>query len=95
MVSATFWFASSFLSAGIIAADNYRVMVPIFVAATIATTLSALYLVPQYGLAGAAWSLCIGMVARVGLSCYVLWVMLRHPILGTPETVVADAYSPE
>jgi O-antigen/teichoic acid export membrane protein len=95
MVSATFWFASSFLSAGIIAADNYRVMVPIFVAATIATTLSALYLVPNFGLAGAAWSLGVGMVARVGLSCYVLWVMLRHPLLGTPEAVVADNYSAE
>jgi O-antigen/teichoic acid export membrane protein len=90
MISATLWFASSFLSAGIIAANSYREMVPIFFAATVVTGITALFLVPSFHLEGAAWALSAGMAVRVVASCLILVKIMNRPPVQS-ETLAPSA----
>jgi O-antigen/teichoic acid export membrane protein len=55
-----------FLSNGMTAARYFRVQVPLYASATAVTALASLWLIPKYGLTGAALTL---LVAETALAC--------------------------
>lgn len=59
-------YVASFLGFGMTAARYFKVQAPLFAVVTGATALLSLWLVPEYGLQGAAYALLLSAVVQVG-----------------------------
>lgn len=65
MVAAGVNYISYFLGAGMTAARYLRVQIPMFLLLTGVSALACFWLIPAYGLLGAAWALLIGAIIQV------------------------------
>jgi O-antigen/teichoic acid export membrane protein len=65
MVAALFWYVAHAIWCGITAARKFKVQTPLFLIVVLSTCVSCFFLVPEFGLIGAAWSVCIGMLIRL------------------------------
>ncbi|GAA6617517.1 lipopolysaccharide biosynthesis protein [Scytonema sp. NUACC26] len=72
MVAAAINNVSSFLGYGMSAARYFRIQIPLFVIVTGTLALACLWLLPNYGLRGAAIALLIAAVVQAGLSLGVI-----------------------
>jgi O-antigen/teichoic acid export membrane protein len=60
MVSAGLAHVAWALAGGVSAARYFSVQIPVYMTATVATTLACAWLIPRYQMNGAAWALCVG-----------------------------------
>jgi len=86
MVAAIPWQLAGVAGTALSAARSFRALSASFFLMTVVTAAAALLLVPAYGTIGAAWSLGLGMIARLvvcGVSLWLVWgaVPLRSPAL--------------
>jgi O-antigen/teichoic acid export membrane protein len=65
MVGAGIGYLASFLGYGMTAARYFRVQAPLFAFLALATTVSSMWLIPSYGLCGAAIALVLADTAKV------------------------------
>jgi len=65
MIAAWIWYLAGILACSLTAARRFNIQVPIFGAMIAANALCCLWFVPKYGLLGAAWALCVGMLIRL------------------------------
>ncbi|WP_408008266.1 oligosaccharide flippase family protein [Pseudalkalibacillus sp. A8] len=70
MVAGCIWYLFGFLNTAIIASRNFKLQIPILLISMITTFISAYILVPSMQLEGAAYSLIIGYLVRLLISCY-------------------------
>ncbi|QLE40893.1 lipopolysaccharide biosynthesis protein [Nostoc sp. C052] len=86
MVTMMVEYVASFLCYGLIAARHLRVQVPLFITVTSTSAIACFWLVPIYGLKGAAISLLIATVVRAIISG---WLMVhaihKLPTMSSPE----------
>ncbi|MEL6162763.1 MAG: oligosaccharide flippase family protein [Cyanobacteria bacterium J06628_3] len=87
MVAAGISYISSFLGYGMTAARYFRIQMPLFFAVTATSALACLWLLPKYGLLGAAIALIIAAVIQVGISSGVI-VHALHKL--QKHTLVSD-----
>lgn len=78
MVTMTIEYIASFLCYGLIAARYLWVQVPLFLTVTLTSTLLCLWLIPAYGLQGAAFVLLISTTLRAAISGVVVWIALQR-----------------
>ncbi|BAY07117.1 oligosaccharide flippase family protein [Calothrix sp. NIES-2098] len=78
MVAAGIGYVSSFLGYGIAAARYFRIQVPLFALVTTSSAIACLWLLPIYGLPGAAFALMISGIVQAVLSVGVLFQILRR-----------------
>lgn len=77
MVASAIWYIASCLSIALTASRFIKVQVPIYLLSCICVLLTSLYLIPHYGLSGAALSVCAGMSVRAILSLMSVGVSIR------------------
>ena len=77
MVAAGISYISSFLGYGITAARYFRVQMPLFCAVTATSALGCLWLLPKYGLLGAAIALIMAAIVQIGISLGVIIYALQ------------------
>jgi O-antigen/teichoic acid export membrane protein len=70
-------FIGSFLGYGMTAARQFAIQVPLFVVTTSVTILGCIVLIPQLGLAGAAWATIASGVVQVVASAVILFAAVR------------------
>ncbi|MDO7907204.1 oligosaccharide flippase family protein [Paenibacillus sp. JX-17] len=91
MLASTIWFISSCLGAGLTISRNMNVQVPIYVVSCASVFVSAFFLIPGYGMSGAAWSIVIGMLVR-GVSIAVsLFIVIRRKMAAQPIAKPGEA----
>lgn len=78
MITMTIEYIASFLCYGLIAARYLWVQVPLFLTVTLTSTLLCLWLIPAYGLQGAAFVLLISTTLRAAISGAVVWIALQR-----------------
>jgi O-antigen/teichoic acid export membrane protein len=78
MVSAGAGYVAALLGYGMTAARYFRHQAPLFVIVTLATIISCVYLVPTYGLTGAAWAVLIAATVQLVASLAVVTFALRR-----------------
>jgi O-antigen/teichoic acid export membrane protein len=77
MTAAAISCVATFFGYGLTAARRFKIQAPLFLAVTVATTASALILVPRHGLVGAAWAVVLGAVVQLTGSGPILWHAMR------------------
>jgi len=80
MVAAFVWYLSTFCTTAIVAARSFRVLVLLLSATAISVAVACHVLVPHYGLIGAGWALCAGMITRLAGSGLILYCALAKTI---------------
>ncbi len=88
MIAAGIGYLGTFLGYGMTAAHYFRVQLPLFIGVTALTGLSCLWLIPHYGLLGAALALVVSSVLTTLGSLGVMAHALTAP--GRPAKEVAD-----
>ncbi len=82
MVAAAIGYMSSFLGDGLVAARYLRVQIPLFVLVTATSAIGSYWLIPLYGLRGAAIALLIAsiiqVVLRLGVIAHALYRLHKH-----------------
>ncbi|MDJ0734638.1 MAG: oligosaccharide flippase family protein [Nostocaceae cyanobacterium] len=86
MVAAGIGYVASFLGYGMTAARYFRIQMPLFTAVTGTSALACLWLIPIWGLQGAAIALILAAIVQVGFSLGVI-VHALHKI-DTPHVLV-------
>lgn len=77
MVAAGISYISSFLGYAMTAARYFRIQMPLFSAVTATSSLACFWLLPKYGLLGAAIALIIAAVVQIGISLGVIIYALQ------------------
>jgi O-antigen/teichoic acid export membrane protein len=77
MVAASFQFVAVFLNHGIWAVRRFRVLVPGQVVVTATMILGSVFAIPVFGLVGAAWVFCLGMIVQVIIRAVILISVTR------------------
>jgi O-antigen/teichoic acid export membrane protein len=85
-VATTISFLASFLGYSMTAARYFRAQMPLFMAVTGSMALACFWLVPSYGLFGAAVALLIAALVQFGLSMAVIVYVLRRNVNTGKET---------
>jgi O-antigen/teichoic acid export membrane protein len=87
MVAAAFYYVASFLGEGMTAARYFRVQPLLFVLVTGSTVLACMWLVPPYGMIGAALALiiaaCIQMLGSLSIVSYAVYTLITRT--GRPD----------
>jgi O-antigen/teichoic acid export membrane protein len=76
MIAAGMGYVSSFLGYGMTTAQYFRIQIPLFSAVTGASALASMWLIPAYGLQGAAIALIVSSVVQVIIS----WGIITHAL---------------
>jgi len=77
MIASLFWYLSTILSTSIVASRSFRLLSPLLVFTLINTSIACMWFVPQHGLVGAGWALCVGMGSRLAGSLWIMLAILR------------------
>lgn len=72
MVAGGLSYIASFLNNGITATRNFKVYVPLFLIVNVTTLVTSMWLIPDFGLIGAAFSLAIGHLTQIVASGFIL-----------------------
>jgi len=72
MVSAAFWYVGILLGYAISATRQYARFVIPYLAITISTIGASAFFIPSFGLAGAAWALCVSSLVSVVMPLIIL-----------------------
>ncbi|MEK8211584.1 MULTISPECIES: lipopolysaccharide biosynthesis protein [unclassified Paenibacillus] len=64
MLASTIWYMTGCLSAALTVSRYIKLQIPVFLLTCITVLAGSILLIPGYGAAGAAWSICIGMGTR-------------------------------
>jgi O-antigen/teichoic acid export membrane protein len=82
-----FSYAVTFLGDAITATRHLKIMVVLFIVVVATTTVSCLWLIPEFGLIGGAMALLIATIVRmVGSAAIVGYALRRQPLAATaPE----------
>jgi len=78
MVGAALSYVASFAGYGMTAARCFKLQLPLFVAVTLVSVSSAAWLVPRYGLMGAALAVNISNLFQLAGSMFMLGLAVRH-----------------
>ncbi|NEQ28455.1 MAG: lipopolysaccharide biosynthesis protein, partial [Microcoleus sp. SIO2G3] len=78
MVAAAIGYISSFLGDGMSAARYFRIQIPLFVSVTTTLAVACLWLLPTYGLQGAAIALIMAAIVQAAMSVGVIIHALRR-----------------
>jgi len=78
MIAATVGYLATFLRQGITAARYFRVQLPIYVFTIIVMLGACYYLIPQFGLMGAAYASLLSASIMLLLNGSVVWYILRN-----------------
>lgn len=82
MVAAAIGYMSSFLGDAIVAVRYLRIQIPLFVLVTATSAICSYWLIPIYGLQGAALAVIIALIIEVVMRCgvlvYALYKLHRH-----------------
>ena len=65
MISAGIGYIASFLGYGITSAQYFRIQLPLFISVALAIAITSFWLIPAYGLQGAALVLLIGAIVQI------------------------------
>ena len=79
MLAGAIGFAASFFGYGMTAARYFKVQTLIWATVVAITALASCYLVPHYGITGAAWSMSIALVVGMVLILIVTAYILQRP----------------
>jgi O-antigen/teichoic acid export membrane protein len=77
MIAAAIWYLSGFVYTALTACRMFLMQVVVFAVSLLSTTIACAILIPRFGLAGAGWSLCAGMLTRLLISSLVLFTTVR------------------
>lgn len=72
MITASFWYMSGFLHAGIQATRKFKVQIPLFLITMVATLIFSIIFIPIFGIYGGVISLMIGYITRFLFSLIVV-----------------------
>ncbi|MEG4247877.1 MATE family efflux transporter [Microcoleus sp. Pol10D4] len=78
MIAAGIGYGCSFLSSALTAARCFRIQLPLFTLVTGASATTGLWLIPAYGLRGAAFALIIASVVQLFLSLGIIFYVLHQ-----------------
>jgi O-antigen/teichoic acid export membrane protein len=90
MIAAALWYLSGFVYTALTACRVFLIQVALFGVSLMATTIACVILIPTFGLAGAAWSLCAGMLTRFLIISLVLFMTVRKHEAGVYPLPVAQ-----
>jgi len=76
MVAAGVGYVSAFLGYGMTTAQYFRIQIPLFSAVTGASALGSMFLIPAYGLQGAA----IALIVSSGVQVVISWGIILHAL---------------
>jgi O-antigen/teichoic acid export membrane protein len=86
MIAAGITYVAALTGYGITAARYFRVQIPLYALVATAGAAACWWLVPQMGLIGAAWALCIAALTQlVGGAIVVLYAMRANRAVGTVQ----------
>ncbi|SET99546.1 lipopolysaccharide biosynthesis protein [Paenibacillus sp. NFR01] len=68
MLASAIWYGAGCLTAALTVSRYIKHQIPVYLLACAAILISSMLLIPDYGAAGAAWSVCIGMAVRFASS---------------------------
>ena len=77
MISATFSYVAAFFGYGLTAAGYFRTQIPMAVCSIIVTAAGCLFLIPRYGLKGAAFGLMLGAITQMAISGSIILFITR------------------
>jgi O-antigen/teichoic acid export membrane protein len=88
MIAAAIWYLSGFVYTALTACRMFRIQVVLFAVSLMSTTIACAILIPSFGLAGAAWSLCAGMLTRLLILSLILFRAVRKHEVGVCRLVL-------
>jgi O-antigen/teichoic acid export membrane protein len=78
-IAGSIGYLASFLGYAMTAARYFLVQTPLFLVVALSTVIACVFLVPEYGLHGAAWALGAGMLVQLAGSAAVVAYLLARP----------------
>ncbi len=89
MLAAGITYVASFTGYAVTAARYFRIQMPLFAAVALVTTAACYWLVPAYGMFGAAMAMCATAVAQLVGRCLILWHALGSKPASGAEPLAA------
>jgi O-antigen/teichoic acid export membrane protein len=87
MIAAGISYVGSFFGYSMTAVRYFRIQLPLYAVVTVTTVLVGLWLIPNYGLSGAAWSLIGSAIVQAVLS----YLVVRHALIhGLNQYVIIE-----
>lgn len=94
MVASGIAYVASFTGYAVTAARYFRSQMPLFVAVVVITAVACYWLVPAYGLYGAALAMCVTALAQLVGRLLILWHALANRVRAGEVPCPSDGEPP-